>query len=67
VEAPAKAAAMEASTPTAMATSRERRLGHANQDNRCDQDTKNSQQVGFFHLNVSPAPAFSFRLLISRF
>jgi len=51
----AAAPAVESSTPAAMATRRERRLGRADQDNRCNQNTKNSQQAGLFHLNSSGA------------
>jgi hypothetical protein len=55
------AAAVEPSTTTAaVATSRETRLGQADQDNRGNQNTKNSQQVGFIHLKSSTARPFNF-------
>jgi hypothetical protein len=41
-----------------MATRRERRLGHADQDNRRNQNPKNFKQAGFFHLNSSAAPSY---------
>jgi hypothetical protein len=42
-------AAMESAASAAMATRRERRLRCADQNNRRNQNTKNSQQLGFFH------------------
>jgi hypothetical protein len=41
MESSTKSASMT-STAAAMATRRERRIGHADQDNRCHQYTKNS-------------------------
>jgi hypothetical protein len=56
------AAAVETTTTTTAATvptRRERRFGRADQDYRCNQNAKSSQQARFFHLNSSnAAPPF---------
>jgi hypothetical protein len=58
------AAAMKSTAPAAMATSAavstgcERRLRYADQNNRCNQNTKNSQQPGFSHNHSFAPPHF---------